>query len=144
LPGKIGAFFSIAIGTPIRTKDALRAYRAGKRLPNKLKELYPDGLPDPVQAFYESRRGLLGADLPECRNLTDEDRRKGAKLAGVAHTKRAREAYADLAPWMAELRTEGLTQQAIADRLNAEGHTLRSGKPFNQVQVLRVLRRFAG
>jgi hypothetical protein len=42
---------------------------------------------------------------------------------------------------MAELRAEGLSLRAIAARLNAEGHTTRRGKLWNQVQVARVLAR---
>jgi hypothetical protein len=52
---------------------------------------------------------------------------------------RADEAYADLAPIVAELRAEGLSLRAIADRLNAEGYTTRHGKPGNPVQGARVL-----
>jgi hypothetical protein len=33
--------------------------------------------------------------------------------------------------------------RAIAGRLNEEGHTTRQGKPWNQVQVSRVLERAA-
>jgi DNA-binding CsgD family transcriptional regulator len=38
-------------------------------------------------------------------------------------------------------RESGMTQQDIADKLNEQGHTTRRGKPWNQVQVLRVLHR---
>jgi hypothetical protein len=53
----------------------------------------------------------------------------------------AKEAYADLAPVVSELRSKGQTLRAIADELNRQGHTTRRGKPWNQVQVLRVLGR---
>jgi DNA-binding CsgD family transcriptional regulator len=42
---------------------------------------------------------------------------------------------------VAELRSEGLSLRQIADRLNQDGHTTRRGKPWNQVQVKRVLER---
>ena len=42
---------------------------------------------------------------------------------------------------MKQWRVEGLTLQAIAGKLNAEGHTTRRGKPWNPVQVSRVLDR---
>jgi ribosome-binding protein aMBF1 (putative translation factor) len=42
---------------------------------------------------------------------------------------------------MIEWRQTGMSQQAIADRLNEEGQTTRRGKPWNQVQVMRVLER---
>lgn len=92
---------------------------------------------------YKSRGGKLGASLPQCRNLTDVARRSGAKAAGVVVAARANEAYADLAPIMRQLRASGKTQQAIADELNKQGHTTRTGKQWNQVQVKRVLERFA-
>jgi hypothetical protein len=49
----------------------------------------------------------------------------------------------DLAPTMKQWRTEGLTLDGIAGRLNAEGHTTRRGRPWNPVQVARVLERAA-
>jgi lambda repressor-like predicted transcriptional regulator len=54
---------------------------------------------------------------------------------------RADEAYADLAPIVAELRAKGLSLRAIADRLNRDGHTTRRGKPWNATQIARVLAR---
>jgi hypothetical protein len=35
----------------------------------------------------------------------------------------------------------GVERGAIADRLNADGHTTRTGQPWGQVQVKRVLDR---
>jgi hypothetical protein len=37
-----------------------------------------------------------------------------------------------------------MTLDGIAVRLNAEGHTSRRGRPWNPVQVLRVLERVRG
>jgi DNA invertase Pin-like site-specific DNA recombinase len=123
-----------------RTRESLAAYKAGKRISKRTIARYPDGVPLDV---VEATAGKLGASLPQCRNLTYQARVKGASKAGLVHKKKADEAYGDIAGWMAELRREGLSQQAIAGRLNEEGHTLRSGRPWNQVQVMRVLRRFA-
>ena len=77
--------------------------------------------------------------------------REDARLAGLAKgrsvsakvlAERAAEAYADLTPGMrGEWRTSGMSLQAIADRLNSEGHTTRRGKPWNPVQVSRILDR---
>lgn len=92
-------------------------------------------------AAYKARGGLLGATLPQCRNLTAEARQAGARKAGEAHREHADEAYSDLAPVMREWREGGLTLQAIADRLNEEGHTTRRGAAWNKVQVKRVLER---
>lgn len=93
-------------------------------------------------AAYKARGGKLGASRAESRNLTPEARVKGAKAAGEAVKRQADEAYSDLAEMMKGWRSEGLTLDGIAERLNAEGHTTRTGKPWNKVQVMRVLARF--
>jgi hypothetical protein len=46
-----------------------------------------------------------------------------------------------LAPLVRALRAEGWSLRAIADRLNAEGHMTRRGKPWNATQIARVLTR---
>lgn len=90
---------------------------------------------------YKARGGKLGADLPQCRNLTPDAVAKGRERSIVSRAKAAAEAYADLAPLMTEWRAAGLSLAAIAEKLNAEGHTTRRGRPWNPVQVLRVLER---
>jgi len=92
-------------------------------------------------AAYKARGGKLGAELKQCRNLTDAARRKGAQRAGEAVAKNAIEAYADLRPEMVEKRASGMTLAEIAAKLNDEGHTTRRGRPWNPVQVSRVLER---
>lgn len=94
-------------------------------------------------AAYKARGGALGAARPECRKLTLAARQAGARASGRTAKQQADAAYADLAQQVADWRAAGMTQQQIAARLNAEGHTTRRGKPWSQVQVLRVLRRFA-
>lgn len=92
-------------------------------------------------AAYKARGGKLGGELPNCRNLSQSAREKGAVQAGQAVARAAREAYADLQPLLTQLRADGQSLQAIAGRLNAEGHTTRRGRPWNPVQVARVLKR---
>ena len=92
-------------------------------------------------AAYKARGGKLGGALPQCRNLTDEARAKGVRMAGDASRLAATEAYIDLLPTVQALKADGLSLRAIAERLNADGHTTRRGKPWNQVQVSRVLER---
>ncbi len=58
-------------------------------------------------------------------------------------SERAREAYADLRPLMEELRNGRASFQAIAEKLHADGHTARRGRPWTAVQVSRVLGRAA-
>ncbi len=67
--------------------------------------------------------------------------RQGARAAGVAHRRRAGEAYGHLVPRMLELRAAGRSLAGIAEDLNAEGHATRRGKPWNKTQVKRVLDR---
>lgn len=104
-----------AVATSARTKSALQAYKA--------------------------RGGMLGAALPQCRNLTQEARTKGAQAAGKAASLAANEAYTDLLPLVVRLRSEGTTLQEIASTLNREVRSTRRGKPWNHVQVLRLLTR---
>ena len=92
------------------------------------------------------RRGVkLGSSRPghwEGR----EDRRlagleKARTAAADAHRTAFRDEYADLLPTMQQLRVEGQSLQGIADRLNEQGHVTRRGKPWNRMQVQRVLNR---
>jgi hypothetical protein len=56
-------------------------------------------------------------------------------------TQKAREAYADLLPAITRMKAQGLSPRDIAEKLNAKGHTTRRGRPWNPVQVARVLKR---
>jgi len=90
-------------------------------------------------AAFKARGGRLGTP----RNLTPEARARGSILGAAAARARADDAYADVMPLVLELRGRGLSQRAIAGRLNADGHATRRGRPWNQVQVKRVLDRAA-
>ena len=92
-------------------------------------------------AAYKARGGKLGGQLPQCRNLTEADRAKGAHRSGEVVSRAANEAYADLLPELATYKAEGLSLRDIAGRLNEQGHTTRRGRPWNPVQVARVLER---
>jgi DNA invertase Pin-like site-specific DNA recombinase len=92
-------------------------------------------------AAYRARGGLLGSARPGAHRLTGGANPKAARRAGEVARARADEAYADLAPIVAELRAAGLSLRQIANRLNQDGHTTRSGKPWNATQVARVLER---
>jgi DNA invertase Pin-like site-specific DNA recombinase len=90
---------------------------------------------------YKARGGVLGAARPDGRRLTPDDGVKGRERSQAIRQKNARDAVADLAPMMAQLRAEGLSLRAIADRLNAEGHKTRRGGDWNPIQVARVIDR---
>lgn len=92
-------------------------------------------------AAYKARGGRLGASLPQCRNLTQEGRLRGAKNAAETHRKDAAEAYADVALEMQTLRDGGKSLREIAEALNRAGHTTRRGYAWNAMQVSRVLMR---
>jgi DNA invertase Pin-like site-specific DNA recombinase len=66
---------------------------------------------------------------------------KAQQAAANSRRKLANEAYTDLYPLVRQLHEKGQSLAAIAARLNGEGHTTRRGKPWNAMQVLRVLRR---
>jgi DNA invertase Pin-like site-specific DNA recombinase len=90
-------------------------------------------------AAYKARGGKLGAHLEQCRNLTPEAVQKGRQRSVEVRQRMAREAYSDLLPIIQDLREKGMTLQTLADELTAQGHVTRRGKPWNQMQVARVL-----
>jgi DNA invertase Pin-like site-specific DNA recombinase len=92
-------------------------------------------------AAYKARGGKLGASLEQCNTLTQKARVKGARNAAVVRQQKAREAYVDLLPSMKTWREEGLTLDAIAAKLNADGHTTRRGRPWAAGHVFSVLKR---
>jgi DNA invertase Pin-like site-specific DNA recombinase len=87
-------------------------------------------------AAYKARGGKLGTD-----NLTAEGRMKGTTASVQANRAKAVEAYSDLVPMMIAGRDEGLSLAKIAERLNADGHTTRTGRPWTYIQVMRCLAR---
>jgi DNA invertase Pin-like site-specific DNA recombinase len=121
-----------------RTKDALAAYKAGRRVSKSVRAQYPNGVP---AAVAEATGGKLGASLPQCRNLTPVARALGSKRSAEARKKAAIAAVEDLAPQMLELRKDGASLAGIAARLNADGQLTRVGSPWSVMQVKRVLAR---
>lgn len=92
-------------------------------------------------AAYKARGGRLGASLKRCRNLTQAARVKGARAAGMAVSRKAVEAYSDIIDDVQAMRRDGMSLQQIANELNRRGHTTRREKPWNAVQVQRILQR---
>jgi DNA invertase Pin-like site-specific DNA recombinase len=117
-----------------RTRAALAAYKAGKRVSKRLREKYDGNVPADI---VEATAGKLGASLPQCRKLTDEARAKG----GATMRNQAIVAYVPLTPMMQRMRSDGLTYDAIASKLNEAGHATRSGSSWSAMQVKRVLDR---
>ena len=98
-------------------------------------------------AAAKARGQLLGSARPGHWNSNANARldglAAGRKVTAMLKHQRALAAVADLLPIMRQGRAEGQTFQAIADRLNAEGHTTSRGNAWTAVGVIQVLRRFA-
>ena len=96
-------------------------------------------------AAAKARGVQLGSARPGHWEGREADRLRGAKNGAIAasavRTAKAEEAYVDLVPMMQELQASGKSLRAIAEALNADGHTTRRGAEWNQVQVKRVLDR---
>jgi len=121
-----------------RTRDALAAYKLGRRVSKRIRALHPDGVPPEV---VEATAGKLGATLPQCRNLDDVARKKGSQAAAAARKRQACDAYAHLIPTMLELRAAGRSLAEIAADLNDQGHKTRRDRCWSKTQVKRVLDR---
>jgi DNA invertase Pin-like site-specific DNA recombinase len=80
-----------------------------------------------------------GVKLGKPENLTHAAQVKGA----TANAKKADERNRDVTPAILGMRAEGLGMKAIADRLNAEGHTTANGGEWHAAQVQRILKRQA-
>jgi DNA invertase Pin-like site-specific DNA recombinase len=102
-----------------RTKAALAAAR---RRGVKLGSARP--------GHWEGRDHLRHAGLKKARKAAAEALRQGFQ-----------EEYVDLFPVVSGLRRKGESLQTIANELNDMGHTTRRGKPWNRMQVSRVLQR---
>jgi DNA invertase Pin-like site-specific DNA recombinase len=87
----------------------------------------------------KARGQKLGATNPRSRNLTRAGIEMGSKKGAEKMAALAREFYAEIAPQVRDLKDAGKSLGQIAAALNASGSALRSGKPWNPVQVKRVL-----
>lgn len=88
-------------------------------------------------AAAKARGTKLGAANPNCRNLTDDARQRGAD----ATREKTQAACAEILPRIQEWRAAGLSLGAIADRLNADGYTTTRGGAFGPMAVSRILAR---
>lgn len=92
------------------------------------------------------KRGVkLGSHRPGHWDGMEDKRlaglKKARKAAVDAHRENFEASYSDLFPIVKELREAGKSLQAMADELNDMGHTTRRGKPWNRMQVSRLLKR---
>lgn len=89
----------------------------------------------------KARGTRLGATNPQSRNLSPGSMQVGRKNGALKMAAIARDFYAELAPQIRKMRTDGLSLATIARNLTDSGFLLRSGKEWNPVQVKRVLDR---
>ena len=73
-------------------------------------------------------------------HLRQAGQRNATKAAALANRENRIGIYSDLVPLIKDLRSQGITLKAIAAKLTELGHETRRGKPWNHVQVLRLLR----
>jgi DNA invertase Pin-like site-specific DNA recombinase len=90
-------------------------------------------------AAYKARGGRLGAAHAAGHRITLQEASKGAQRTATI----AREANAEATAIATELRTGGMSLPSIAAELDARGIATRTGKSWNAMQVLRLLRRAA-
>jgi DNA invertase Pin-like site-specific DNA recombinase len=96
-------------------------------------------------AAAKARGTKLGSARPGHWEGREERRLAGLVKARTQSVQviaqKARDAYSDLLPTMTRMKAQGLSLRDIAEKLNAKGHTTRRGRPWNPVQVARVLGR---
>src|SRR5258708_1584485 len=121
-PGPVGKFMLTGLASAAelesgmasgRTKDSLKAAKA--------------------------RGVLLGSARPGAHRVTGGANPKASKRAGEVATENKIAAYEEIVLRVHDLRDSGRTLQAIADLLNSEELATRRGKPWNPMQVSRVL-----
>lgn len=88
-------------------------------------------------AAAKSKGKLLGASNPKCPKLTPEARKKGQQKL----KSKAIKAYSGILPKILELKSQGISLQGIANKLNAENEITRNGKSWHPIQISRALNR---
>lgn len=98
-------------------------------------------------AAAKERGVLLGGSARKARglrsNLTRKAAAEGRARGQEANRAKAVSDYADVLPTIVALREKRRPLRAIADALNRDGFTTRTGAAWSAVQVLRVLDRAA-
>jgi DNA invertase Pin-like site-specific DNA recombinase len=91
----------------------------------------------------KARGTLLGSARPGHWKGREQARLAGLEKARAAAARvkqeQAAQAYTDLLPSVVAMKGQGLSLRAIAGKLDSEGHSTLRGKPWNPVQVSRLL-----
>jgi len=97
-------------------------------------------------AVAKTRGVKLGSHRPGHWDGREERRLagavKGSEVSAIRRVHRARDAYLDIAPTIHQMHADGQTLQAIADYLNANGHTTVNGTRWWASNVRKVLIRY--
>ncbi len=78
-----------------------------------------------------------GVVLGKPENLPDD----AGKISGAKRKAEAIDAYAKLMNYIDILQKQGMTYEAIAERLNKDGYKTRTGKEFAAMTVYRMVKR---
>jgi DNA invertase Pin-like site-specific DNA recombinase len=84
-----------------------------------------------------ARAKARGVALGKPENMKRDAQLKGAKV----NKEQAKAAYSKVVHYARMLQKEKLTYEQIAERLNTEGHTTRTGGKFKAMTVWRMLKR---
>jgi len=89
---------------------------------------------------------LLGSNRPGHWDGREDKRgwRQAVARSAKLRTQRAAEQYAYLLPEIKARRVRGDTLPEIVTWLNQTGHTTTAGKPFTEVAVWRIIKRYIG
>ena len=66
----------------------------------------------------------------------------GPKIAAKLRAQRAEDYYQFVMPRIVEMRKRGMSHDNIAHALNEEGLTMQNGRPYHEVAILRLKRRW--
>jgi DNA invertase Pin-like site-specific DNA recombinase len=97
-----------------------------------------------LQAAKARGTVLGGFRAKAAEKLSPQARDMGRTKGNATQAREAVEVYADLVEEMRELRQRGHSLGEIADHLNSNGHTTRTGSAWGKVQVKRLLDRVGG
>jgi DNA invertase Pin-like site-specific DNA recombinase len=92
-------------------------------------------------AVRKARGQLIGAQLPECRNLDTEGRKLGSERSALVNRAARLDFDRRILPTVLKLRSEGRTLREIAAALNSSGIKSRHGALWTPGPLSRLLAR---